>query len=856
MKKLFLAIAAVATLLASCSKEDGLTGVSKSQVTFTVSSPEMATRYGEGEKATTLYYAVYDAVEGGLVEGLSQLAGEDFTGGEKQVTINLVEGRTYSIIFYAQNAAETPYYVNWQSQVLYIPEPAKLLSNKETYDAFYAHEDNLKIGNAAINKTITLRRPFAQLNILTSQNDIDLAKKAGIEVKNTAVTVKKIYTQMNLMNDAVVKESETAVTFGLNTPAEGTYTIDGTDYKWLAMNYLLVNEQKMVDVEFTMEDTTVAAGQDNMLLRKYGSIHVERNHRTNIYGALITNPAIFNVKIDEEFFKPDYDYFEADVWDGESATSLTPALDENGDEIYVNAEGVVVPQGTSDAYKLYEIEDAADAAGFRNQVMGIANGTTSEGVQKQLTRGEEAPNTFANAYIKLMTDIDLNWEEWVPIGNSTNKFQGIFDGNGHTIRNLQVSGNNSYVGLFGFTTNGKIKNLTVENAKVSGYLGVGVVAGSPYTSTFTNIKVTGHVEVNGFAYVGGVGGRNAYANWTNVTVDVDNTSYVKANSVEGDTAYRTYVGGVVGFNGEGGHTFENITSNIDVEGSTMDVGGMFGIAHYGNNFVNCSSSGDVKITNAADAEEIGGIAGVWHNQDGTQVTFTNCSFTGNLSVNVKGVDLSDNTIVGKPYSPSGKGSLWVNGTYAYVGTEANAKKAISEEYTTIKLFAGEYLIDLYNIAERETLNIIGTEDTKVKFDNLQVRASQFKNFTIKNCEILRMPNKSWGHLVFGSGNKADGVYTVDNCIFNGQDSQGIFINEITSGATYNITNCTFDGNFGDEGAVTIQNNDGIEHTVNVKGCTFKNIPDTSHKIYIHYAYNGWTLNTDAAEEDIYWKANN
>ncbi|MBP3496471.1 MAG: hypothetical protein J6K33_01400 [Alistipes sp.] len=470
-----------------------------------------------------------------------------------------------------------------------------------------------------------------------------------------------------------------------------------------------------------------------------------------------------------------------------------------------------------------------------------------------------AGTTYSGAIVKLAADINLNNEEWTPIGNSAHAFQGTFDGQNHVISNLSINTpSKSDVGLFGMTTNGEIKNLTVNNAKITGYLNVGVVAGTPYNSKFTNIKVTGHVEVYGFAYVGGVGGKNAYANWTDVTVAADETSYVKANSVEGDTAYRTYVGGVVGFNGEGGHTFKNITSNIDVEGSTIDVGGMFGIAHYGNKFENCSSSGDVEIyaaEEAEEAEEIGGIAGVWHNQNGTEVTFTNCSFTGNLSVNVEGVDLSDNTIVGNPYSSSGKGSLWVNGTYAYVGTEANAKKAI-EKYTTIKLFAGEYLIDLYNIAERETLNIIGTEGTKVKFANLQVRASQFKNFTIKNCEILRMPNKSWGHLVFGSGNKADGVYTVDNCIFNVQDSQGIFINEITSGATYNITNCTFDGNFGGEGAVTIQNNDGIEHTVNVKGCTFNNIPDTSHKIYIHYAYDGWTLNTDAAEEDIYWKANN
>lgn len=275
-------------------------------------------------------------------------------------------------------------------------------------------------------------------------------------------------------------------------------------------------------------------------------------------------------------------------------------------------------------------------------------------------------NNFANKTVKLVDNIDLNNEEWAPIGK-TGGFNGTFDGNDKTVRNLLITGNNSTVGLFGNTYNGEIKNLTVENAKVSGDLNVGVVAGNPYTSKYNNIKVCGHVEVNGFAYVGGVGGKNAYANWDNITVDVDATSYVKANSIEDGTAYRTYVGGIVGFNGEGGHTFSNIRSNINVSGTTCDVGGAFGIAHYGNKFVNVSVSGNVEITNAPSAgtaEQIGGIAGVWNNATGYSVTFTNCEFTGklktNMDMNVK-VNLSNNTIVGDAYSSTGEGKLYIDG---------------------------------------------------------------------------------------------------------------------------------------------------------------------------------------------------
>ena len=281
-------------------------------------------------------------------------------------------------------------------------------------------------------------------------------------------------------------------------------------------------------------------------------------------------------------------------------------------------------------------------------------------------------NTYAGKTVILGADIDLSNMEWTPIGTGAG-FKGTFDGNGKTISNLKITGNKSTVGLFANTYDGEIKNLTVENASVSGDLNVGVVAGNPYTSKYTNITVKGHVEVNGFSYVGGVGGKNAYANWTDITVDVDESSYVKANSVENGTEYRTYVGGVVGFNGEGSHTFKNITSNIDVIGSTCDVGGAFGMAHYGNTFENVTVTGNVTITDAPEAgiaEEMGGVAGVWNNTTGYTVTFKNCTFTGTLTANItEGVDLSDNTITGKAYSASGEGKLVIENHYVENGIE-------------------------------------------------------------------------------------------------------------------------------------------------------------------------------------------
>ena len=287
-------------------------------------------------------------------------------------------------------------------------------------------------------------------------------------------------------------------------------------------------------------------------------------------------------------------------------------------------------------------------------------------------------NSYKNEVIKLMQKIDLGNREWTPIGTSMNNFKGIFDGQNYTISNLNVGEEGtSNVGLFGYTTDGSIKNVHVHNADVDGRLNVGVVAGTPYTSTYSNIKVTGNVTVDGMAYVGGVLGKNVYADVTNVTVDVDEGSYVNANSVENETAYRTYVGGVIGFMGEGNHTVSNVTSNIDVIGSTCDIGGITGIAHYNNTFVNCFSSGDVTQTSyEGDNLEIGGIAGVWHNENNTTVTLDKCVYTGTLKVNGYTGSLDEYVLTGSKYSTSGTGTLNII-SYTKASNETEIRNALS-----------------------------------------------------------------------------------------------------------------------------------------------------------------------------------
>lgn len=432
---------------------------------------------------------------------------------------------------------------------------------------------------------------------------------------------------------------------------------------------------------------------------------------------------------------------------GEVDVEVMEFLDEQGyiDAEYIKVEEPTVIEGLGTQENPFLINDLEELKLFAT--------TVNKGI------------TYSGKVVKLANDIDLGNMEWTPIGNSTHPFQGTFDGDNHTISNLMVTGYKSNVGLFGFTTNGEVKNLTVNNANVSGRLNVGVVAGTPYTSKYTDINVTGHVEVNGMAYVGGVGGKNAYADWTDITVDVDDTSYVNANSVENGTAYRTYVGGVIGFMGEGGHKFENITSNIDVKGSTCDVGGITGIAHYGNKFINCSSSGDIYMEDAAE-NEIGGIAGVWHN-GGSPVLMENCSFAGNTYIAGEKVYVP---VSGPSYSVpnfeenQNTGEITITGTVTLNGEpKTNLEQAITEA----KGMTDPAVIDLQG--NNATLNSACVLNNDTTFKNGML---VFDNYNGLDPDVYDPSGINYAVMTIG------GNVTFDNVILTGKNAvahSGIFV---------------------------------------------------------------------------------
>ena len=350
---------------------------------------------------------------------------------------------------------------------------------------------------------------------------------------------------------------------------------------------------------------------------------------------------------------------------GESYTTVTATTADNTLIIPegVKVENLTVNRGNVEIYGDLAVK-VAKGSGYKGTIIYFIS--TVEQLRALATE-VNGGTTFSGMQIKLSNDIDLKSEEWTPIGRKDKAFQGTFDGCGYTISNLKIergvnnSSSNADMGLFGFTSDGKVMNFTLYNAFVKAGIDVGAIAGTPYTSSYSNITLAGDVKVEGYSYVGGMFGKNVYKGMENLTVRVNEGSYVKAES----ETYRTYVGGVIGFMGEGNIIISNVESNINVTGSTCDVGGITGIAHYGNTFENCICTGNVTLVNANDAGdqlEIGGIAGVWMNSSYGKVTLRKCNFTGTLKSALNGVDKSEevagNRLTGRKYYPnSNEGEL-------------------------------------------------------------------------------------------------------------------------------------------------------------------------------------------------------
>lgn len=295
-KKLFktFAAAAMSVLALACAKEqvaplDG--GIC--EATFDVAVPGgISTKaIADGTTAKELWYQVFDK-DGNVIAGLGKTKHESLLSDRQtSVSMQLVKDQTYNIVFWAQSEGQTCYKFDDLSQITVDYAAAK--ANEESRDAFLAVK-NITV-SGPINETVEMKRPFAQLNIGTA--DAAIAAKAGVVIKTSKVEMKGLPNVLNTINGTT--DGAVDVTFADNAvPSTEVLSVNGKDYTYLAMNYILAPAEgkEISDVKATF----TAEGKDPVSLSAF-SVPFQRNYRTNIIGNILTNSADFNVIVVPDF---------------------------------------------------------------------------------------------------------------------------------------------------------------------------------------------------------------------------------------------------------------------------------------------------------------------------------------------------------------------------------------------------------------------------------------------------------------------------------------------------------------------------------------------------------------------------
>lgn len=328
MKKTLIYMAAMLSMAfaASCQKEAASSDAQVEEyvtAVFTVEAPaHIGTKaVGDGLAADNLVFAVFDAAgtelpklrQGDWVNNIGEnqtaIKFDDSAKPKATVTVTLVRGKQYSFVCWAQNEAAVCYdFADMKNiGISYTDYNA---SNNDLRDAFYAYAQTDGKVTESFSQTITLTRPFAQVNVGTT--DFEEAAKAGLDVDN-------LYSTLTVKNAASVLDTFTGK--GI-TPVDATFayahalapdhdlvideekvvnnpTFEIEDkYGWIAMNYVLAAESAAVtEVSFEIREG------DSTVLTSFAvpNVPLQANYRTNIVGELVTAAGTINIIVDPIF---------------------------------------------------------------------------------------------------------------------------------------------------------------------------------------------------------------------------------------------------------------------------------------------------------------------------------------------------------------------------------------------------------------------------------------------------------------------------------------------------------------------------------------------------------------------------
>ncbi len=224
---------------------------------------------------------------------------------------------------------------------------------------------------------------------------------------------------------------------------------------------------------------------------------------------------------------------------------------------------------------------------------------------RNLSAAVAGGNSYTGKYIVLGSDIDLNGQEWTPIGPTEKlAFKGNFDGQGHTVSGIKISNaTTNSGGLFGFVvTDGYFGNFAIAESDINVKYYAGAAAAKIQAAEISSITVKEDVTVVSGESIGGVFGRVVGGNLTHIV------NYATVRGIYGVYS-NSFAGGICGT--LGGNATLTYSANYGKVGGALYNGGLAGItgANGGGATVkNCYNRGVVEYTGTENTF-VGGIVG-------------------------------------------------------------------------------------------------------------------------------------------------------------------------------------------------------------------------------------------------------
>ena len=291
--------------------------------------------------------------------------------------------------------------------------------------------------------------------------------------------------------------------------------------------------------------------------------------------------------------------WEANVVPGYTITKLRA----NGTEERELSSGITPVAG-----KFYNITLDKDK-GYTDNGQGNYTVTSAEGLKAV---ADIANNGNLGINITLTENINLTDMDWTPIGIDYNhQYTGTFNGGGHTITGLTVTGSDQYVGLFGHIgSGGTVKDVTLEEVKIESnndMSAVGGVAGRSY-GTLENCSVSGSVSGSGIA--GGVVGYQSGGFLTGCS----SSATVNAGGVAGGVAGLTDSGATLtACYATGDVTLESINSGGNFVGGVVGSNTSCTLkACYAWGSVTGSGSGTIYVGGVTGTNDEGTLTACYH----------------------------------------------------------------------------------------------------------------------------------------------------------------------------------------------------------------------------------------------------